>query len=197
MDWFINNVIGILGIIISIFIAYHIFYLSKKISFTNKIKHAQKIREIVERLLSDNSLVGWKTQKVEIINVKKYFKDYPFTNKKNKHGYTYLGAELKQFRYDGVEFFCGIEEVYINSDKKYSLIKKNGYNKCENNIFKVGIIPYDWIKYIFIDGDMSTGYEPQFFVNFIGQNKEPYKYFTYYLSGDSDKINDFKEINII
>ena len=197
MDWFINNIIGILGIIISVFIAYHIFYLSKKISFTNKIKHAQKIREIVERLLNDNSLVNRRSQKVEIINVKKYFKDYPFRNKKNKHGYTYLGAELKQIRFDGIEFFCGIEEIYVNSENKYSLIKKDGYYKYEKNILKAGVVPYDWIKYIYIDGDMSTGYRPQFFVNFIGKNKEPYKYFSYYFNNDNDNINNFTEINII
>jgi len=191
MNWFINNIIGMLGIIISIFIAYHIFYLSKKISFTNKIKHAQKIRESIEKLIAINVLAP----KVEIINVKKYFKDYPFRNSKNKHGYTYLGAELKQARFDGVEFFCGVEEVYYDSDKKYSLFKKEGYEKCEENVLKTGIIPYDWIKYIYIDG-VSTGYRPQFFVNFNGKNKEPYKYFAYYMRGDDFKIVNFREIII-
>ena len=47
------------------------------------------------------------------------------------------------------------------------------------NALEAGVIPYEWIEYVDARGD-EFSYRPQFFTQFNGADKSPYKYSTYY-----------------
>ena len=177
MTWLLQNIIGILGIVVGGFIAYHVYFLSKQLGLKDRLAHKDNIRKKVEPILSE--IRKGISRKCELINVKKYFSHYPNTNERDRHGYTYLGAELKALRYDGVEFFCGIRELYKNAEGKLSLAGGDGWEREEYNAFEAGVIPYEWIEYVDARGD-EFGYRPQFFTQFNGKEKCPYKYFVYY-----------------
>lgn len=176
-NWFVNNIVGILGIIVGGFIAYHVFFLSKKINLKEELNHRSKLKKDIEPLL--NKIRNGTSSRVELINVKKYRTHYPDSNNLDTDGYTYIGAELKALKFDGVEFFCGIRDVYKNSDGKLTFQKENAV-KQDFNVYEAGVIPYKWIEYIDIDGD-EYSYRPQFFVRFSGKDKYPYKYLLYYV----------------
>jgi hypothetical protein len=187
IDWSLQNTIGILGILIGGFIAYHIYFLSERLALKDKLIHRDNIRRRVEPILSE--IRKGISRKCELINVRKYLTHYPNDNKFNRHGYTYIGAELKTLRYDGVEFFESIQELYKNSNGEWSLTGGDGWERCEDNVFIAGVIPYEWIEYVDAEGD-EFSYRPQFFTRFKGGNRKhkgkfPYKYLTYYKESDT------------
>ncbi|HEY5587982.1 MAG TPA: hypothetical protein VIK86_03395, partial [Candidatus Paceibacterota bacterium] len=163
-NWFMDNIVGIIGIIVGGFIAYHLFFLSRKINLKEELNHRSKLKRDIEPLLI--KIRSGISSKVELINVKKYRTHYPDSNNLDVDGYTYIGAELKALKFDGVEFFCGIKDAYRNSDGKLTLQKENAV-KQDFNIYEAGVIPYKWIEHIDIDGD-EYSYRPQFFVKFNG-----------------------------
>jgi hypothetical protein len=186
-QWLIDNSIGILGIIVGSFIAYHVYFLSKKIEFKDKLVHKDNIRALVEPILY--RIANGYNRKSELINIKKYENHYPNDNKKNRHGYTYTSGELKALRYDGVEFFCNVREVYNKPDGKLTFNKNCGFPRAAYNVFDVGLIPYEWIEYIYNEGDeFFSG--PRFFVRFKGVGKSPYKYFVHYRINDTYQKGD-------
>lgn len=188
MTWLSNNIIGIIEIIISGIIAYHVYYLSRRINLKGKLSHKDYIRKQVEPILQ--KIGQGINRKSELINEKKYLKYYPHNNSLDRHGYTYMAAELKSLRFDGVEFFCGIKEVYKKQNGKFTTDKENGLKPEEYNVLEAGIIPYAWIEHVDPHGD-EFSYRPQFFVKFKGIEKSPYKYLRYYVESDTyNKDND-------
>lgn len=177
MIWLWQNIIGIIGIVVGSFIAYHVYFLSKRLDLKDRLTHKDEIRKRVEPILAQ--IRKGISSKSELVNVKKYFSHYPNTNERNRHGYTYLGAELKALRFDGVEFFCGVREVYKTPDGKLTLKGGEGASKEDYNALEAGTIPYEWIEYVDAGGD-EFSYRPQFFTQFKGKNKYPYKYLTHY-----------------
>lgn len=197
MNWFLENATNMAGILIGGFIAYHVYFLSKKIDLKDNLVHKDNVRKKVEPMLHEIS--KGMNSKVELINVKKYSKHYPQNNKLDKDGYTYVAAELKALKFDGVEFFCGVREIYKKPNGGLSLKKAKNFVQEKYNILEAGIVPYNWIEYVDNRGD-EFSYRPQFFVRFLGLNKCPYKYFNYYKESDvyhknSDPM-DFKWRNI-
>lgn len=186
--WLLDNIIGILGIIVGGFVGYHVYFLSKKLEAKDKLTHKDAIRKNVEPLLRRIRYDGISS-KIELVNIKKYFSHYPKTNKLNKDGYTYLGAELKALRFDGIEFFCAVREVYKNSNGILSLKKEKDSVQQDYNVFEVGVIPYDWIEYVDVGGD-EFSYRPQFFTKFNGIKKFPYKYLVYYKESETYQKGD-------
>ena len=191
MIWLLNNLIGIIGIVIGSFIAYHVYFLSKKLGLKDKLTHKDDIRKRVEPIIAE--IRKGKDSDTELVNVKKYFTNYPNTNQKNRHGYTYLKGELKALKFDGVELFCGVREVYRKKNGVLILKKEYGAIREIFNILEAGIIPYEWIEYINQRGD-EFGYRPQFFTKFNGKDKSPYKYLIYYIESniyreDSDPMD--------
>jgi hypothetical protein len=180
--WLLDNAIGIIGIIVGGFIAYHVYFLSQRINLKDKLVHKDDVRKRVEPLLARISKGGGS--KSELINVKKYLIHYPHNNDLNKDGYTYLGAELKALQFDGVEFFCGVRELYVRPDGSYTLKNEEGAVREEHNTLEAGVIPYEWIEYVDGRGD-EFSYRPQFFTRFMGTDKSPYKYLTYYVHSDT------------
>ncbi|MEI6498461.1 MAG: hypothetical protein WCO23_00675 [bacterium] len=183
----LQDVLGILGIFASIFIAYHIYFLSKRLGFRDKLTHSEEIRNKVEELLG--KVRKGINRKVELVNIYKYKKYYPQNNDYNRLGYTYLGAEIKDIRYDGIEFFAEMpKEIYLRPDGKYGFKKTK--KKVNFLVYPVGLIPYEWIEYIDLRGN-EFGYNPLFFVNFKGIKKYPYKRMFYYKKSERyDKSTD-------
>ncbi len=181
INWLIQNVTGILGVVVSGFIAYHVYFLSQRIGLTDKLVHKDNIRKQAEQILRNISK-GIRSD-TELINVKKYLTHYPHNNDKDKHGYTYLKGGLKALRFDGVELSCGWRETYQASDGTLHLRNVPDSVRTSFNVLEVGVIPYEWIEYIDPAGD-EFSYRPQFFTNFLGPNKSPYKYLTYYVESD-------------
>ena len=175
-NWLLQNLVGIFGILVGGFIAYHVYFLSERIGLKDRLAHKDEIIRRVEPILQQIS--KGINRDAELINVKKYFNHYPNSNDENRHGLTYIKGELKALRFDGIEFFTAVKEVYKKPNGRLTLDKTNGQRE-EFNIFEVGIIPYEWVEYIDPRGD-EFSYRPQFFVKFKGLFKTPYKYVTYY-----------------
>ena len=182
----LSDILAIIGIIVSSFIAYHLFFLNKRLTFKDSMSHGSEVRKIVDGLLMNIRKGG--SSKVELINVKRYKKDYPTKNNETRHGYVYIGAELKGYSYDGVEFFNGLDEAYVTDDDKITL--KETSKQASFNVYTTGVIPYEWIEFVDPDGD-DTSYRPQFFVKFKGKYHLPYKSKRFYrLSEHYNKNND-------
>lgn len=184
LSWLIQNVVGIAGIIVGGFIAYHVFFLSRRLGLTEKLAHRESIQKAMEPLLTWIQRNG-QARTVELLNTKKYIKYYPHNNEENKDGYTYLKAELKGYRFDGVEFFSeSPKAVYEKTDGIYSLTKQTPDQEQSFVVYPVGLIPYEWIKFVEPRGD-DTAWRPQFFVDFKGHKKYPYLATEYYVESDT------------
>lgn len=198
--YLLDNLIGIIGILTAGFIAYHVYFLSERIKLRDKLSNRDRLKKDIDKLISRNT--DEHTQEVELINVKKYEKFYPDNNDENKDGYTYLKAAVKNVCYDGVEFFTGLPiEAYKNSNGDLSLEQKTKEQKEVLLLHPVGLIPYEWIEYIDMQGD-EYSWRPQFFVKFKGVKKFPYKYVRYYKKSEtyckgSDPVDwQWAEVNI-
>ncbi len=167
----ISDVIAIIGVLVSVFIAYNIYFLSKRLTFRDEMLSAAQIRKIVDGLLAD--IRQGHNSKIEFINVKRYKKDYPHNNEENRYGYTYQAAELKGYSYDGVEFFNAIHEGYLDANDNLTLKKTK--KPADFNVFEIGVVPYEWIEYVDPVGD-DTAYRPQFFAKFKGKIGKRGKY---------------------
>lgn len=176
----LSDVIAIIGLIVSSFIAYNIYFLSKRLTFQDEMAHGAKVRKQVDGLLAD--IRKGYNSKIEFINVKRYKNDYPHNNEENRYGYTYQAAELKGYSYDGVEFFNSVQGAYLDADDNVTLKKTK--KKAKFNLLEVGVVPYEWIVYVDPIGD-DTAYRPQFFAKFKGKigkkgkYRVPYKGFRY------------------
>jgi len=177
----LDNIIGIVSILVGAFIAYHVYFLSKKLTLKDRLVRKDEIKKQVEPKLTQ--IRQGFNSKVEIINFKKFQRFYPHNNESNKDGYTYMGAELKAVRFDGVEFFCAVKELYVDDDGSLSLEDGKHKTRHKKNALEAGVVPYEWIEYIDPGGD-EFSYRFQFFVKFSGINKSPYKYFNYYVESD-------------
>jgi len=67
--WLIENIIGILGIIEGGFIAYHVYFLSKRFDLKDKLLQKEDIRKQVEPILHE--IGKGRNSNVELVNVKK------------------------------------------------------------------------------------------------------------------------------
>ncbi len=195
MIWILNNIIGIIGIVVGGFIAYHVYFLSKRLDSKDKLSHRDAVRRNVEPIM--NEIRKGINRDSELVNIKKYFTHYPNDLEKNRDGYTVLKAELKGLSYDGVEFFCGVREVYRKPDGKLTLKKISDSKREKFNLLETGLVPYEWIEYVDAGGD-EFSYRPQFFTKFNGEDKSPYKNLTYYKSSETyDKRNDPMEMQYV
>ena len=142
----------ILSIFISAFIAYHIFFLSKRLSMGDKLAHQKLINEYISRLKSE--IYGKKRRnRVYLIDADVYEKYYP--NNDNKFGrYSHIKGEIKDTSFNGIEIITEIIAVTQDTEGKY--IRCSNEELTENNqmkAVKVGIIPYDWVIDINFKGD--------------------------------------------
>lgn len=167
-DWFLRNYGWVVSLFIQGFIAYHVFFLSKKLSNRAKLEHKDRIKQKTEDLLSKIRRDGLRS-KVYLVNINRYFKDYPSNEERKFDGYSHIRAEIKATRFDGIEFTCGISQVYRKEDG--SLTFNDKYKDSASETFKVldvGIVPYEWIEYVDLEGD-EYAYVPLFFTRFKGR----------------------------
>jgi hypothetical protein len=158
-------ILNIVGILVSVFIAYHIFFLSKKVTNRAKFEHIEKIKNTVQEHLLKIRKEGINHE-VYLVNIKRYFKDYPKNNERIV-GYSHIKAEIKDVCLSGVEFFCSMpEQAYRSSGGEISLDKKDGEEVFL--VFPVGIVPYEWIEYVDLEGD-EFAYVPLFHIYFKGR----------------------------
>ncbi len=183
-----DNVASILGVLVSGFTAYHVYFLSKKISNRAKLEHKEKVKQQVENHIGRIHREGLNSE-VYLVNINRYFKDYPSNKEKRFEGYSHLKAEIKATRFDGIEFFSTMPvQVYKKHDGKLSLKGEESDKFCV--AFPVGVVPYEWIDYIDLEGD-EYAYVPLFFCHYKARSnwnfwkrllflKFPYKRILYY-----------------
>lgn len=167
-DWLSQNYMWVVGLVIQGFIAYHVFFLSKKLSSRARLEHKDRVKQKAEELLYKIRRDGLNSE-VYLVNINRYFKDYPSNEEKKFDGYSHIRAEIKATRFDGIEFVCGISQVYRKGDD--SLTFDDKYKDSASETFKVldvGIVPYEWVEYVDLEGD-EYAYVPLFFTHFNGR----------------------------
>lgn len=150
------------------------------------MEHKEKIKQKAEGLLSD---IRGKNREVYLVNIDRYFKDYPSNKQKRFKGYSHIKAEIKSTRFDGIEFFAEMPfEIY---KKKNGKLSQRGEGSEKAFVaFPVGIVPYEWIEYVDLEGD-EYGCVPLFYCYFAGKTNwkfwrrllsfgYPYKKMIYY-----------------
>jgi len=186
--WLSENYVWTISLFIQGFIAYHVFFLSKRLSDKAKLEHKERIKQKAEELKFG--------REVYLVNVKRYFKDYPSNKERVFSGYSHIKAEMKTTRFDGIEFFCGIKKIYRKPDGGLTLNSKSEKTAKEKiKVFEVGVVPYEWIEYVDLRGD-EHGFVPLFFCYFKGKRYwkisfkrhlpfgYPYKEIIYYRESD-------------
>jgi hypothetical protein len=165
-DWLSINYGWILSLFIQGFIAYHVFFLSKKLSNRARLEHKEKIKKKTEELLSKIHRQKLNSE-VYLVNINRYFKDYPSNKEKRFEGYSHIKAEIKSTGFDGVQFFSEMPiAVYQKSNGQLAF--KGGAREKVFNTFPVGLVPYEWIEHIDLDGD-EYAYVPLFYCHFKGK----------------------------
>ncbi len=190
--WLVGNYQFIISLLIQIIIAYHVYFLSVRLTNKAKLKHKTDILNKCQSLFRN---IDTQEQAVEVhlVNTSRYYKDYP-SNDLTLLGYSYIRAELKSARFDGLEFFVSLpENIYKRKDGKLTTHKGNNQLYCK--AFPVGLVPYDWIDHIDKDGD-EYGFVPQIFCSFKGSlywknnllkkilRGYPYSKIMYYIESD-------------
>ena len=187
-NWLFTNYGWVISLFIQGFIAYHVFFLSKKLSSRARLEHKENIKQKAEKLLSEIHSKKLNSE-VYLVNINRYFKDYPSNKEKIFEGYSHIKAEIKSTRFDGVQFFCSMPvEVYQKSDGRLSF--KGEAKEKIFNAFPVGVVPYEWIEHVDLRGD-EYGYVSLFYCHFKGKTNwnfwkrlkffgYPYKSLVYY-----------------
>ncbi len=147
----VSVVLGVIQIVLTVVI----FNLSKKISFKAKLDNRNQIKPKLDEIINNIYVKKNRKHSVVLIDVDVYEKYYP--SNENPFGrYSHFKAEIKNTRFDGVEFFWGSEKLYFDEDKE--TFSKNGKSGLiEYEAFNVGIIPYDWIVDVDLQGDEYNG----------------------------------------
>lgn len=203
ITWIMDNYGWTISLLIQSFIAYHVFFLSQRLSNRERLKHKDSIKKKADELLTE--IRRKKTNnEVYLVNINRYFKDYPSNTEKRFEGYSHIRAEIKTTRFDGIEFFAKPPvEVYRKPDESLSF--KGSKKEKVFNAYPVGVVPYEWIEHVDITGD-EYAYVPLLYCHFKGKTNwkfwrrflffgYPYKQMLYYrLSDVYEEKNDPMEM---
>ncbi|HUV42864.1 MAG TPA: hypothetical protein VMY36_03085 [Patescibacteria group bacterium] len=203
IKWLSENYGWVVSLLIQGFIAYHVFFLSQKLSSKARLEHKESIKRKADELLSEVRRKKLNSE-VYLVNINRYFKDYPSNTEKRFEGYSHIRAEIKSTRFDGIEFFAEPPvEVYKKSNGSLSF--KGTKKEKVFNAYPVGVVPYEWIEHVDISGD-EYAYVPLFYCYYKGKTNwkfwkrflffgYPYKKMLYYkLSDVYDERNDPSEM---
>jgi hypothetical protein len=197
--WISKNYVWLISLVIQAIIAYHVFFLSKRLSSRARLGHKDQIKKKAEELLSKVNR-RMSDSEVYLVNLNRYFKDYPSNEKSNFRGYSHIRAEIKATRFDGIEFFAA-PPVQIYEKPSGELSLKGEIGEKAFIAFPVGIVPYDWIEHMDLEGDECGG-APLFYCHFKGKmfwkfwnhfsfSKYPYKRTVFYKRSESyNEAND-------
>lgn len=186
-----ENYFDFLSLIVTIFIGYHIHSLTKKLSFKETLKKRENFQEQLKKLVN---------QRIRLVNIKRYHKDYPHGESKLFKGEVDRSSQLKNYYFDGIEVFEQITTVYKLGNGNYTFNEKKALNKNYFNCYVVGFIPYEWIDYIDEEGD-EFEYRPQIFCHYKGWSsfkaliklkiyRFPFKKMQYFIKTE-DETTDF------
>src|SRR3989344_2212012 len=203
VNWFLGNYGWVISLLIQGFIAYHVFFLSQRLSNRERLRHKETIKRRADELLSEIRRKKLNSE-VYLVNINRYFKDYPSNKERRFEGYSHIKAEIKTTRFDGIEFFAEMHrEVYRKPDGRLSF--KGNKKEHVFNAFPVGVVPYEWIEHVDTAGD-EYAYVPLFYCHFKGRTNwrfwkqflffgYPYKQMLYYrLSDVYNERNDPMEM---
>lgn len=127
------------------------------------MEHKEQIKQKTDELLSDihrRKLDG----DAYLVNINRYFRDYPSNQEKRFTGYSRIKAEIKATRFDGVEFFAAMPVgIYRKPSGQLSFSSQG--NELLFTAFPVGVVPYEWIEHIDLEGD-EYAYLPLFYCHF-------------------------------
>lgn len=158
----LSIIIGIIGVVISSIIAYHIYYLLKRMTFKDKWQHRKNIESKVRQLQSEIWYEN-RRNRVYLVDINTYGY-YPGSSPNGR--LSHLVGGMKG---------CYLGGVIIERNQQ---ILFNDENENIQKAVKFGIIPYDWIIDIDMDGD-SANSSPLiycYFKNNKGQKDEAIKY---------------------
>jgi hypothetical protein len=195
VEWFSFSVAW-LAVIVSGFIAYHIYFLQKRVSFRGDMEHRAEIQAKVETLLVD--VMQGLSGRVELVNAKQY-RGSSFSS--SGDSYRDMSLEVKGYSQQGVEFFDKTQVAYYTEEGELTLERTD--RKGDFNIFSTGVIPYEWIKYADLRGDTTAYSRPQFFVYCNAADKTPFKSKYHYVWNDlyNDTIDPhamrYKPVDVI
>ena len=142
MDEIFKDYNWIFSLIVQIFIAYHILSLTVKSTKKSKLEHKNEIRNKINELIQEVYVKKCRNHGVMIIDLDN-LKKYPNGG--------CIKAEVKATRYEGVEFFWGNSNIFTEGNGKLTL--KAGKNKLIFEAYEIGILPYEWIEDVQLNGD--------------------------------------------
>lgn len=164
--WIVKNYQWLIDVCVGSFVAYHLYFLSKRVTSKEKLEHKERVKVKADELCLKIAKEDIRS-KVYLVNVNRYFTDYP-SNTEKLNGYSAIAGEIKTSRFDGIEFFCSSPRgVYKRSDGKLTF-DTSDKNEKVLTVFPVGVVPYDWIEFVDLDGD-EFDYRPIFFTKFKGK----------------------------
>jgi hypothetical protein len=203
IKWLTENYGWVASLLIQGFIAYHVFFLSQRLSNKARLEHKESIKRKADELLSEIRRKKLNSE-VYLVNINRYFKDYPSNTEKRFEAYSHIRAEIKSTRFDGIEYFAEPPvEVYKKSNGSLSF--KGTKKEKVFNAYPVGVVPYEWVEHVDISGD-EYAYVPLFYCYYKGKTNwkfwrrllffgYPYKKMLYYkLSDVYNERNDPSEM---
>ena len=149
---FINKYNWVITLFLQWFIAYHIFYLWKRINNNERLKHRDSIKQQLDEYIYWE-VVKNKYHKIYLVNTNNFFTKYPDNSENIITEYSHIKAEIKSTRYDWVEFFESMpREVYRWENwKLYFKGTKKAIEKIK--VYPIWIVPYENIDYIDFNWD--------------------------------------------
>ncbi len=89
LHWLSDNYGWLLSLLIQSFIAYHIFFRTKRLLNKDRLEHKEKIKQKAEYLIGIR-----RNAEVYLVNINRYFRDYPSNDEKRFESYSHIRAEI-------------------------------------------------------------------------------------------------------
>lgn len=146
-DWFVS----VIGLIISSIIAYHVWFLSMKITLNTKLDRKANIQGKVLQLLKEINITKERRNRIYLIDADVYEKFYP-SNENRFRRFSHIKGGLLGYKNNGIEFFTGsTKEIFENQNGEFFLKKRQDTKPITGHL--VGLVPYEWIIEIDFNGD--------------------------------------------
>ena len=139
MDWNLSDILQMTSIIVSIILAIAIYLLQKQLSDKQKVDHRFEVEREAGKKFREIQARGYSS-KIELYNVKLLNKKYFAKNKRSRiWGMPYHAAHFHAITFNGLEFAVSTEHWH------------------GQDYIKVGLIPFERVLGIKLDGDGSFG----------------------------------------
>ncbi len=195
MNWFNENYTWITALLalLAVISPFVTFWLSRQRSERQLLQHREAVQKKL-RELEMNVRYKQYASEVRLIDTKRHRKEYP-SGVNSKH-WVDLKAEMKECRFDGVEFFMDMP-VGANEREDGTVELVRGSTQHEFVVFPAGKVPYEWIDFVSLEGDEYHNF-PLIYCHFNGlpknefQRKTPYKEVLYYFKQENGYYREVK-----